>query len=265
MTSGASCAARRFRFLSLSRTELMFQVTSEKAMRRELEHEAGSADNAERPAAGGEQLELGGEGASRPVAGEQREAALMTGLGGGTGGDLGQRRVSKAGAGERRCCALVQAGRDVGERGQRGEQRLQAETAGALAPQRLFVRIFGLPPVAAPIGSLGDRRSLAPTANRRDRTRRQAERDDIGLGSGDHGRGQRGTHGGEPRQGGNRGGKSGKFGEGGVGWAAWGNAHAASATSGSLSLRWPSTRSRTRFRKSARMSSLVRCLMPYLR
>src|SRR5690348_4978997 len=231
MTSGASCAARRFRFLSLSRTELMFQVTSEKAMRRELEHEAGSADNAERPAAGGEQLELGGEGASRPVAGEQREAALMTGLGGGTG----------------------------------GEQRLQAETAGALAPQRLFVRIFGLPPVAAPIGSLGDRRSLAPTANRRDRTRRQAERDDIGLGSGDHGRGQRGTHGGEPRQGGNRGGKSGKFGEGGVGWAAWGNAHAASATSGSLSLRWPSTRSRTRFRKSARMSSLVRCLMPYLR
>src|SRR5690348_18202118 len=99
MTSGASCATRRFRFLSLSRTELMFQVTSEKAMRGELEHEAGPADNAERPMSGGEQLEFGGENASGFAAGEQREAALMAGLRGGTGRDFRQRRIVEIGHG----------------------------------------------------------------------------------------------------------------------------------------------------------------------
>src|SRR5690348_18492132 len=118
MTSGASCATRRFRFLSLSRTELMFQVTSEKAMRGELEHEAGPADNAERPASSGKQLEFDGESMSGFAAGQQREAALMAGLRGGAGRDFRQRWIVEAGRGERSAGAGLQPGGDFGQRGQ---------------------------------------------------------------------------------------------------------------------------------------------------
>src|SRR5215469_6190803 len=97
-----------------------------------LEHKAGPADNAERPMAGGEQLEFHSESAAGFAVSEQREAALMAGLGGGTGGDLRQRRIVETGRGERGGGKDLQPGGDLGQRGQRGEQRPHAETRGAL-------------------------------------------------------------------------------------------------------------------------------------
>src|SRR5579875_195044 len=265
MMSGASWETSRVRLRSRNRTELMFQVTSEKAMGAELEHEAGSADNAERPAAGGEEAAFRFERPTIVAGGEQRQAALVAGLGGGAARDLGERFVADAGAGERGGGSIPQPRGDLGDIGEGGEQRLGPEAGGALPPQRPFEGAFRLPPLATPVRPLRDSGRRGPSGDRRDRTRRETERRDIGLGFSDQRRRQAGSDRREPRQAEDRGGESGEFGRGRTGPVGGGAAHAASATSGSLSLRWPSTRSRTRFRKSARISSLVRCLMPYLR
>ncbi|MDE2227638.1 MAG: hypothetical protein KGL11_01175 [Alphaproteobacteria bacterium] len=103
--------------------------------------------------------------------------------------------------------------------------------------QRLFALALGLPPGAAPIRPLGDVGSRAPAGDRRDGAGREAERADIGFGGGDVSRRERHAGGREPRQAGNFGNKGGKSLEGGRRLVTRDRAHAASATSGSLSLR----------------------------